>query len=508
MKILSIFLSFLVSTSLFAQSPTATITGGKIVGEIKDEIQIFKGIPFAAPPVGDLRWKAPQAVIPWKGTKSCLTFGPSPMQDPPVPFFCWTEEYLIPKEPISEDCLYLNIWSGAKTKKEKRPVFVYIYGGGFRSGGAGCAIYDGEAMAKKGVVFVSINYRVGVFGFLAHPELSKETANNSSGNYALLDMLAALKWIQKNIAQFGGDASNVTIAGQSAGAFAVNNLVASPLSKGLFQKAIAESGGSILNSPLRPKLTLQNAEEQGVKFAENLNCKSLAELRKLSSEEIQKGKGGLSSPIVDGYFLPESIGGIFQKGKQNDVPTIVGWNEEDRVSGKPLSAENFKETSQKRFGELTADFLAVYPAGTDEQAYKSQMGVGRDEFFGVQDYVWAKMQTSTGKSKAYIYNFNRKLPSYTPETDFGAFHTGEVPYAYNNLQKVNRPWEKVDFEIADKMSEYWVNFAKTGNPNGPNLPKWEVYDPKNENVLIIDKEIVSKPLPTKAQMKFWEKYLK
>jgi para-nitrobenzyl esterase len=508
MKIISIFLPFIISVSIYAQTPTAKITGGKIKGEQKGEIQIFKGIPFAAPPVGNLRWKAPQAVIPWKGTKSCLKFGPSPMQDSPVPFFCWTEEYLIPKEPISEDCLYLNVWSGAKSKKEKRPVFVYIYGGGFKSGGAGCAIYNGEAMAKKDVVFVSINYRVGVFGFLAHPDLSKENAKYSSGNYALLDMLAALKWVQENIAQFGGDASNITIAGQSAGAFAVNNLVASPLSKGLFHKAIAESGGSILESPLRPKLILKDAEEQGVKFAKSLNCKSLADLRKLSSLEILKGKGGLSSPIIDGYFLQESIGEIFKKGNQNDVPTIVGWNEDDRVSGKPLTAENFKETAQKKFGELTADFLTVYPAETDEQAYKSQMGLGRDEYFGVQDYVWAKMQTKTGKSRVYIYNFNRKLPSYTVETDFGAFHTGEVPYAYNNLHTVNRPWEKIDFEIADKMSDYWVTFAKTGNPNGANLPIWKVFELTNENVLIIDKEIVSKPLPTKTQMKFWENYLK
>lgn len=502
------FLLFWAVLSTKAQNKIIQTKEGKIEGEIKNGIQVFKGIPFAAPPIGGFRWKAPQPVIPWNGVKSCKAFGPSPMQDPPVPFMCWSEEYLIPKEPISEDCLYLNVWSGAKSQKEKRPVFVYIYGGGFRSGGAGCAIYDGEAMAKKGLVFVTINYRVGVFGFFAHPELSKESSSNSSGNYAMLDMVAALKWVKENIAQFGGNPNNVTIAGQSAGAFAVNNLVASPLAKGLINKAIAESGGSILDSPLRPKLSLKSAEEQGLKFAESLKCKSLADLRNLTSAEIHKGKGGLSSPIVDGYFLPESIGEIFKKGKQNDVPIIVGWNDDDRVSGPPSSAAIFKENSRKRFGDSAEEFLKVYPADNDEQAAKSQIGVGRDEIFGVQDYAWAKIQTQTGKSKAYIYNFNRKLPSYSAETDFGAFHTGEVPYAYNNLHTVKRPFEKVDYEISDKMSDYWVNFAKTGNPNGGKLPKWEMYEPQYEKVLIIDKEIVSKPLPSKAQMQFWEKYLK
>jgi para-nitrobenzyl esterase len=488
---------------ILAQSNLVKTNNGTIEGYENQGLRIFKGIPFAAPPLGELRWKAPQPVQNWDGVKKCTTFSASPMQANPTPFMCWSEEFLIPKEHISEDCLYLNVWTGAKSTKEKRPVLVYIYGGGFRSGGAACPIYDGEAIAKKGVVFVSINYRVGVFGFLAHPELSKESGHNASGNYALMDMISALQWVHENIEAFGGDAKNVTIAGQSAGAFAVNYLVASPLTKGLIHQAIAESGGSFYKNPLRPDVDMKGAEEMGIKFAKSL---SLSALRAKSSEEIQKSQGGLSSPIVDGYVMPEGIFEIFSQGKQNDIPTIVGWNEDDRVSGPPVKAEIFKEQIRKRFGNHADDFFKVYPVETEEQSAQSQIALGRDELFGLQDYTWAKMQTKTGKSKAFIYNFNRKLPAYTPETQFGAFHTGEVPYAYNNLHTVKRPWEAIDYKIADMMSSYWVNFAKTGNPNGKELPVWETYQSATEQVMIIDKLSGSKEFPSKAQMAFWENY--
>ncbi|MBL7817395.1 MAG: carboxylesterase family protein [Saprospiraceae bacterium] len=504
-KAVILFLLF-YTTSFFAQNIVKT-ENGSVEGHLTEGgIRAFKGIPFAQPPVGNLRWKAPQPVQNWEGIRKCTTFSASPMQASPAPFMFWSSEFLIPKEPISEDCLYLNVWTKAKKESEKRPVLVYIYGGGFRSGGSACPIYDGEAMAKKGVIFVSFNYRVGVFGFLAHPELTAESDYKASGNYALLDMIAALKWVQKNIVAFGGDPKNVTIAGQSAGAFAVNYLVASPLAKGLFQKAIAESGGSFHANPLRPNVDMRGAEEMGMRFSKSLICNNLVELRSKSAEDIQKAQGGLSAPITDGYVMPESIYDIFKKGKQNDVATIVGWNEDDRVSGPPQKAEIFKEQIQKRFGVLSDAFLKAYPADTEEQAAYSQMAMGRDEIFGFQDYTWAKMQTQTGKSKVYVYNFNRKLPAHTPETQFGAFHSGEIVYAYNNLHTLNRPWETVDKDIAEKMSSYWVNFAKKGNPNGKNLPQWAVYEPNTEGVLIIDKVIVTKPLPTKNQMMFWEQY--
>ncbi|MFC5412525.1 carboxylesterase/lipase family protein [Larkinella bovis] len=509
MKQVLVFLLTLFSTGVaVGQGPILQISNGRIEGTTNKtgDIRIFKGIPFAAPPVGNLRWKAPQPVANWSDVKKCVAFGPSPMQAKPAPFLYWSSEFLIPAEPISEDCLYLNVWTGAKSATEKRPVLVYIYGGGFRSGGAACPIYDGEAMAKKGVVLVNINYRVGVFGFLAHPELTQESGYHASGNYALLDMIAALQWVQKNIAAFGGDPGNVTIAGQSAGAFAVNFLTASPLAKGLFHRAIAESGGSFLTSPLRPRLTLQDAEQQGIEFSKKLGAHSLGELRTRSAEEIQAANGGLSAPIVDGYLLPEGIYEIYAKGRQNDVPLLMGWNGDDKVMGAPVKAAVFKEQAIRRFGERADAYLAVYPARTEEEAALSQGYSNRDEVFGVQVYTWAKMQHQTGQSPVFLYNFTRNVPAHNPQTRFGAFHTGEVPYAYNNLHTVDRPWEAVDRKIAEVMSSYWVNFAKTGNPNGKNLPSWLAYRSDTELVQGIDKTIANRPLPNREQLAFWEQY--
>ncbi|MFD2933170.1 carboxylesterase/lipase family protein [Spirosoma flavum] len=508
MKPLNLFLLTFLAFSAFGQSVTVKTENGRVEGATNKagDIRIFKGIPFATPPIGNLRWKAPQPVANWTNVRQCQVFGPSPMQAKPAPFMYWSSEFLIPEQPISEDCLYLNVWTGAKLATEKRPVIVFIPGGGFRSGGGACPIYDGEAMAKKGIVFVNINYRLGVFGFLAHPELSQESGHNASGNYALLDMIAALKWVRKNIAAMGGDPENVTVAGQSAGAFAVNFLTASPLAKGLFQKAIAESGGSFMTSPIRPKLTLQGAEQQGITFANSLQVKSLAELRAKSSDDILKATGGLSAPIVDGYVVPESVMAIYTHGQQSDVPLIVGWNEDDKIMGPPAKADAFREQIKKRFGDKSDAFLKAYPAQTDDEAAQSQGNSNRDESFGIQDYTWAKMQTKTGKAPVYMYNFNRKLPALTPQMQFGAFHSGEIVYAYNNLNTLNRPWEAVDQHIADVMSSYWVNFAKTGNPNGKNLPNWPAYKPVSDSVLIFDKTIGSHPLLTKSQLAFWEQY--
>jgi para-nitrobenzyl esterase len=484
---------------LAAQKPVVKIKSGAISGIEKNGVVIFKGIPFAQPPVGDLRWKAPQPVKPWKNIKECTAFGASPMQPSPVPFMCWSSEYLIPKEPIDEDCLYLNVWAPKKTVK-KKAVLVYIYGGGFRSGGAGCPIYDGEAVANKDVVFVSINYRVGVFGFLAHPELSKEAPYHSSGNYGLLDMVAALQWVRDNIESFGGDPNKVTIAGQSAGAFAVNFLCASPLTKGLIHGAIAESGGSILTSSIRPNIQLKQAEELGVAFAKNLACSSIQALRSKSAQEILATNGGLSAPFEDGYFLPKSIFSIYEKDEQNDVPLLLGWNEDDKIMGKPAPAKEYIASIQKQFGAKAEAVLSLYPGNTEEAAAQSQGDMSRDQAFGVQGFTWANMQSAIGKSPVYVYNFNRKLPSSSPETDFGAFHTAEVAFAYDNLFTVNRPWEKADYALAKSMSTYWTNFVKTGNPNDASLVKWPVYNIRTMQVLQLDKKIESVKLPTQKKL--------
>ncbi|MDN3204538.1 carboxylesterase/lipase family protein [Algoriphagus sediminis] len=487
---------------------TVEVTGGTIEGYFDEEtsLYVYKGIPFAAPPTEELRWKAPQAVIPWEGKKETKEFGPSPMQQKPQPFMFWSSEFLIPEEPISEDCLFLNVWTGAKDITEKRPVMVYIYGGGFQSGGAGCPIYDGSGMAEKGVVFVSINYRVGPFGFLAHPDLTDESDYGASGNYALLDMIAALKWVQENIDSFGGDPDNVTIAGQSAGAFSVNFLTASPLASGLFHRAIAQSGASFHSGPLRGSLNLEMAEEIGSSFAESLGAESIEEMRELSAEDILNAPGARLTPFVDGYVLEESIMDTYQNLNQSDVPMLIGWNKDDILGGASLDENAFHEMVSNRFGDLSEDFYSAYPTSNEEEVRNTQLEMSRDEAFAIQVYTWGKIQSNLGKSPIYMYNFNRGLPAYNEETAFGAFHSGEIVYAYDNLHTLDRPWEAVDHEIAEMMSDYWVNFAATGNPNGENLPEWKPFEEDEQSVLVFSEETRSVELPIKAKLNFWEKF--
>ncbi|MGZ3751597.1 MAG: carboxylesterase/lipase family protein [Mucilaginibacter sp.] len=466
------------------------------------DVTAFKGIPFAASPVGNLRWKAPQPATHWDGVKKCTAFGPSPMQSKPVPFMVYTSEFLIPEKPISEDCLYLNVWSNAKTRAEKKAVFVWIYGGGFGSGGSACPIYDGEAMAKKGIIFVSVNYRVGVFGFLAHPELTKESKGKASGNYALLDQIAALKWVKKNIAAFGGDPDKVTIAGQSAGSMSVNCLVASPLTKGLFNRAIAESGSLLIKNPMLPSATLQTAEEHGVKVAEKAGLKSLAEMRAMNAEDVMAKFQGQYSPIVDGYVLPQTVADIFAANKQNHVPVIIGWNE-DEFGGGTQSKENFKKQAENDYGADAPEFLKNFPAETEEQALRSQVAISAYWMFGLSGYKWAGIQSKYPNSPVYVYNFNRKVPANGELAKYGAFHTGEVCYVMDNLKFLkNRPFGPVDNALAKLMSGYWVNFIKTGSPNGNGLPEWPKYNTSQNLAKVFDEKTVTEELPGKGGLDF------
>jgi para-nitrobenzyl esterase len=500
-----LFLSILINYQFaFAQADNlsvVTTVAGKVSGNVNTDgtVHIFKGIPFAAPPVGNLRWKEPQPVAPWNGIKQCVTFSASPMQGKPDEFGVYTREFLIPYEPISEDCLYLNVWTDAKSSAEKKPVLVYIYGGGFGSGGAAVPIYDGEATAKKGVIFVVINYRVGIFGFYSHPELTKESGHSASGNYGLMDQLAALKWVKQNIQNFGGDPGNVTIAGQSAGAMSVNCLVASPLGKGLFQKAIAESGASFIAGPFGGT-TLQKAEEDGVKTAQSLSANTIAEMRsKPAAELVNKTQ---SRPIIDGYVLPASIAQIFADNKENDVPLLTGWNEDDAFVGKPKNAEDYKKQVAGQYSDKAAVFLQLFPAGTDAEAERSQININRDQIFGIQNYTWANVQSDKKQSKVYVYRFTRRLPATADFVKYGAFHTGEVAYAYDNLKFLNRPWEPVDQQLATTISTYWVNFANTGNPNGKDLPTWPAYNTYDNKVMILGEKPIAQSLPDKAALDF------
>ncbi len=493
----------LLCTFALAQTPFKIVKtdAGQISGTESSDasVHIFKGIPFAAPPVGDLRWKAPQPVKSWDGVRACTEFSKSPMQGKPNEFGVYTREFLIKDEPLSEDCLYLNVWTGAKEASEKRPVLVWIYGGGFVSGGTNVPIYDGEALAKKGVILVSINYRVGILGFFAHPELTKESPNHTSGNYGLMDQLAALKWVKKNIAAFGGDPANVTIAGQSAGSFGVNYLVASPLAKGLFKGAIAESGAHMLPGA-GSGVTLAQAEQGGLKAAETLHAASLADLRKLPAEELLKQNN--FRPIVDGYFLPQVPADIFEANKENQVPLLTGWNEDDAFIGSIKNAADYTEGIKKRFGDRAAEVLKLYPGGTDAEAERSQINMSRDMTFGVHNYVWANAQSAKNKAKVYMYRFTRRMPATEAFKKYGAFHTGEVGYVFNNLKFLNRPFESVDQQLADTMSSYWVNFATSGNPNGPGLPAWPAYNSNGSQVMILGEKPSAQPLPDKAALDF------
>ncbi|WP_321372546.1 carboxylesterase family protein [uncultured Draconibacterium sp.] len=483
------------------------VDGGLIPG-VKNEdsdISVFKGIPFAAPPVGDLRWKAPAPVQKWEGVKKCDTFAASAMQPFPEPFYMWSEEFLIPEEPIDEDCLYLNVWTGAKSTDEKRPVVVFIHGGGFTSGSGSVPIYDGEAMAKKGVVFVNINYRLGIFGFLAHPELTAESPNKASGNYGLMDQIAALKWVKNNIAAFGGNPDNITIAGQSAGSASVVFLVASPKANGLFQKAIAQSGAGLLSrnpgADRTALLDLNHAELVGSEVADELNATSLEELRKIPSIDLQNKVRFNTHPIIDGYILPESVTKIFTENIENNVSILTGWNEDDGVFiGEFEKADEYKKNILEQWGDAGQELLRYYPATKDEVAEISQLHLQRDIAFGAQNYTLANLTSDHGKN-VYVYRFTRRVPPGN-YVDYGAFHTGEVAYAYNNLEFVDRPFEDTDYQLADVMSEYWVNFIIKGDPNSDELPDWPAYKTDIKEIMYLGDQQKSGVLQDTASLNF------
>ena len=483
------------------------VEGGLVSGVSgKDpSVLTFKGIPFAAPPVGDLRWREPRPVVAWRGVRRADKFSGSCIQRVAGERKPWTYEFMTHGD-ISEDCLYLNVWTSATSAAEKRPVFVYLYGGGFSEGSAAVPVYDREGLAKKGLVVVTFNYRVGVFGFLVHPELTAESAHHVSGNYGMLDQVAALRWVHENIARFGGDPNRVTIAGQSAGGMSVHNLTASPMAKGLFQRAIVESGGSNVGGSvmrLGPR-TMAEAETQGREFAEKKGAKSLVDLRALSWEKLMEPSpgdtpgGGLPrlffAPIPDGYFLPAPFVEVIAQGEQNDVVTLTGANK-DELGGfgppqGPVTAESFAKQARQRYGDAADEFLKLYPARTDQEAKIAQSQSTRDQAL-VSMYLWAKVRAKTAKTRVYEYLWDHALPGPDAER-FGAFHTSEVPYVMNTLYMSDRPFTDADRKIADMMSSYWANFAATGDPNGNGLPQWRAIGDEPEIMEVGEK---TEPIP-------------
>ena len=481
----AVLLAIVLPTSAItlAQNPKAATESGAISGVSESGLSIYKGVPFAAPPLGDLRWRPPTPVAPWTGTRKADAFAPACMQ---------TGVSMPGETPpaVSEDCLYLNIWTPAKSAHEHLPVIVWIYGGGYTNGSASMPLYWGDRLAHKGVIVVTIAYRLGPLGFLAHPELTRESPHHSSGNYGLMDQIAALQWIQRNIAAFGGDPKNVTIAGQSSGAMSVSVLMASPLAKGLFQRAIGESGGLFEPLQLAPKYLLANAERDGEKYAVSLGAKSLQELRRLPAAQLTGNGGGIVHPVIEPYVLPASPYEAFTSGQQNDVPLLIGSNADEARSLTDVShvtAATFDSDIEHSFGQLPPPLIAAYPHSTDEEARHARLGFERDLRFGWDMWAWARLQAGTGHNPVYYYSFRQQppFPAGSVYEGWGASHFAELWYVFDHLDQEPWRWTKADRTVAEEMSSYWVNFAKSGNPNGPGLPPWPAFTNADSKVLYL-----------------------
>ncbi|MGA7475087.1 MAG: carboxylesterase family protein, partial [Candidatus Sulfotelmatobacter sp.] len=466
-----------------AVAQQAVTESGLISGITEDGVTVYKGVPFAAPPVGDLRWRPPAHAAPWTGTRKTDAFAPACMQ---------TGVSMPGETPpaVSEDCLYLNIWTPAKNVHEHLPVIVWIYGGGYINGSASMPLYWGDRLAHKGVIVVTIAYRLGPLGFLAHPELTRESPHHSSGNYGLMDQIAALEWIQRNIAAFGGDPKNVTVAGQSSGAISVSILMASPLAKGLFERAIGESGGLFEPLQLAPKYLLANAEREGEKYAVSLGATSLQQLRRLPANQFSGNAGGIVHPVIEPYVLPASPYETFASGQQNDVPLLIGSNAEEAralVDVTHVTAATFDSDLEHSYGALPPPLVAAYPHATDEDARQARLGLERDLRFGWDMWAWARLQAGTGKSPVYYYSFRQKppFPAGSVYEGWGASHFAELWYVFDHLDQEPWKWTAADRKVAEEISSYWVNFARSGNPNGPGLPPWPAFTTGDSKVLYL-----------------------
>ena len=494
----------LVAGSAEAQVKTAAgLVQGTTVAD--GAVRVFRGVPYAAPPVGALRWQAPQPVVAWQGVRDATKAGPGCMQGKVF------GDINLPE--LSEDCLTLNIHTPARADTDRLPVMVWIHGGGFQAGAGSEPRHDGLAFARKGVVLVTINYRLGVFGFLVHPELTRESGRNASGNYGMLDQVAALRWVKENIAAFGGDPGNVTIFGESAGSFAVSALLASPLAQGLFHKAIGESGafftvgsGTLAFSPLA------DGEREGVKFASTMGADSLAALRAQPAQAVldAAAKSRLRfAPNVDGYFLTEDVYAVYSAGKHSQIPLLAGWNADEIRAAVTLrpekpTAQGHAEDIRKRFGAQADAVLKAYPAATDADALESSAALMSDMFIGYATWKWIEMHAQSGRLPVYRYSFDRKIPvpadnkvNGVPATsrDIGARHAGEIEYVFGtlDLSLPTVPWEPSDRKLSDLMTTYWANFARTGDPNGAGLPLWPRYDAGSRRVLHLDETVREAP---------------
>lgn len=471
--------------STMALNAQVRVSGGLVEGtdSADGKVKIFKGIPYAAPPVGELRWKEPQSLAPWEGVKKTTEFAPRCMQGGIY------DDMVFRDAGPSEDCLYLNVWAPKVKDGEKLPVMVWVYGGGFQAGATSEPRQEGERLAHKGVIVVSMNYRLGIFGFYSHPELTAESGHHASGNYGLLDQAAALKWVHENIAAFGGDPNKVTIFGESAGSFSVSALMASPVSKSFVHGAIGESGaffGKTLGAN-----RLAESQKRDAVFAEQLGMRSIKELRAVDAGRLLnaalKAKGeDRFSPNIDGYFMPESAYEIYGRGKQAHITLMAGWNRDEGnyhgfFGDTPVSKENYTAKIRTRFGESASEALKLFPGNSDEEIKSSAGFLASTDFIAFGTWKWMESHLKTGEAPVFRYEF-KQAPRGGDGNDGGqagvfAYHSAEIEFVFGMLDsKKGIDWQPEDYKLSDLMGTYWTNFAKTGNPNRSGLPEWPRYE--------------------------------
>ena len=525
--------SQLLTLSVFAQGNLQVKTAnGTLQGTEVSGLREFKGIPYAAPPVGDLRWREPQPAANWQGIRKADHFSHKPMQKPIF------GDMNFRADSTSEDCLYLNVWTPARSAKANLPVLVYFYGGGLAAGDGSEPRYDGASLAHKGIVTVTVNYRLGIFGFMAHPELTKESPHHSSSNYGYMDQTAALRWVQQNIAAFGGDPKKVTIAGESAGSISVSVQMASPLAKNLFAGAIGESGAAI--KPTLAPVPLAEAEQKGVAFAQKVGANSLADLRAIPADKLlDLSYSSGASPFataIDGYYLPKTLPEIFSAGQQAHVPLLAGWNSAEVpyqvVLGPDApTVENYQKAIRRIFGDQADEVLKLYPGNTNEEVIHSATDLSSDRFIVFSTWRWADLQMQTGEKPVYRYIFSRIRPAMTaqmgnarpglaggvikqdanapkPPAPVGASHASEIEYALGNLPgNTVYAWTPDDYKVSNTMETYFANFIKTGNPNGTGLAKWPVNTASgNLGYMNIDVNSHAEQETKQARYEFLEKW--
>jgi len=487
---------------------TVKTEAGKVHGKFinNSQVRAFQGVPYAAPPLGDLRWKAPQPAARWRGELDATRYGHHCAQNHVFDDMIF-QDSATPDDKGSEDCLTLNVYAPATAKgSAKLPVMFWIHGGGYSGGGSSEPRHNGDFLPLKGVVLVTINYRLGVFGFLALPELAAEQGG-SSGNYGLMDMVAALQWVKRNIGKFGGDPGNVTIFGESAGSFAVSTLMAAPSAQGLFQRAIGESGGALTSGTL----AMHSVEAVGAKdeeWVKSLGVNSLAALRAIPTDKIlesaaKKGTVGFG-PDIDGKFLTEPVLAIYEAGKQAHVPLLAGFNrDEGAFFANGMTAEKWKAMAAERYPEKTEEFLKLYPGETDAEAMRSAADFGGDSFIAYGTWKWMEIDRQTGDKDIYRYKLDLAAPPSKFHPGSFAFHSDDIEYIFGTLDtRPGAEWRPEDRKLSDEMMSYWTNFARSGDPNGPGLPIWPKYG-EGDPVLHLDAPITVRPDENRARYEFW-----